>query len=473
MQLTGEIGALKVAGVLNLSGTLWRSTPGQRISTVRYEELDGRLLSLVDFDVTSERLIHEGRLRPVDLYRQKATVELADLTDATRIVGRITDLDEGPARAALRGLAQTTDWREKFVEAVLYHLKRAYEDLDRKAPVKGLIVAVNQNQARALQHTANAFMQKNRLADHFTALAISDDPQSAQILKRFKAQQTPGLLCTCDQAGEGYNCPDIIVIGYASNKLTPLYIRQVVARAQRVTDWEREKYGRPLPAAIVLPDVPALIEHMRNILQPMRHELVEQPMPPERPEIPGQPPAPRYLVTDVREIGEGLAHVTGVPDGEVGMEDVRGIEPHLRTAGLATMTAARALWAMRQWIQTRRDMNPFDALSPEEQQFAAGPSIPSVEAVQREPLAQSEQAARWQAELAGLERWWSQHGPTPVMEFAAAANRLAGIRPGQRDRATLAMIQVAYRWAQQQIVAHCDGTGQPWPIALRRLDHAE
>jgi len=40
MQFVGEIGGLQVAGVLNLSGTLWRSSRSERISSVRYEEIE-------------------------------------------------------------------------------------------------------------------------------------------------------------------------------------------------------------------------------------------------------------------------------------------------------------------------------------------------------------------------------------------------------------------------------------------------
>lgn len=58
-------------------------------------------------------------------------------------------------------------------------------------------------------------------------------------------------------AGEGYDCPDIAVVGYATNKLTTLYVRQVVARAMRIPDAER-RLGRILPAAIVVPDVASI-----------------------------------------------------------------------------------------------------------------------------------------------------------------------------------------------------------------------
>jgi len=74
-------------------------------------------------------------------------------------------------------------------------------------------------------------------------------------------------------AGEGYDCPDIAVVTYATNVQTAQYIRQVVARGQRVTKWEREKVGHPLTTAIILPDISDLVEQFKGILAPMVHDI--------------------------------------------------------------------------------------------------------------------------------------------------------------------------------------------------------
>ena len=96
-------------------------------------------------------------------------------------------------------------------------------------------------------------------------------PESSAVLEDFRKAKMPGVLCTVDMAGEGYDCPDIAVIGFASNKLTPLYIRQVIARAQRVTAREREEH--PIPATVVIPDTKELVELMVSILKPMQHQI--------------------------------------------------------------------------------------------------------------------------------------------------------------------------------------------------------
>jgi hypothetical protein len=249
---------IHVAGVLNLSGTLWRSRATERISTVRYVvEDDGRIRSDVDFEVTAAQLIKEGQLRPVDLFRMGATVELVNLSAGQRTVSPIADLDEGPAaRAAIRELPSDPAWRSSFVGAILDRLERRHRDLGN-GPAKALIVAKSQDDARAFLETTNLQMRQRGLPP-IAELAVCDDKDAHGTLKRFRDAKKVGVLCTVDMAGEGYDCPDIVVVGFASNKLTPLYVRQVVARAQRVTAYERDKIGHPIPAAVVIPDVPEL-----------------------------------------------------------------------------------------------------------------------------------------------------------------------------------------------------------------------
>src|SRR4051812_28673661 len=143
-------------------------------------------------------------------------------------------------------------------------------------------------------------------------------------------------------AGEGYDCPDIAVVGFATNKLTPLYVRQVVARAQRVTQYEREKIGRPIPAAVVIPDVPLLVEVMSSILEPMRHEIDEDAENERSMDTHIQQrldgfvpiPLPGYTLEGVADHVDGDVRVTGEPDGDVAMELVRLVEPEARRVGL-------------------------------------------------------------------------------------------------------------------------------------------
>lgn len=83
-ELAGDIAShqLNVAGVLNLSGTLWRSAPGERISTVRYRQVDdARLESMVDFEVTVGELVSPRRAtanRPLPTRRSSPARRLSE-----------------------------------------------------------------------------------------------------------------------------------------------------------------------------------------------------------------------------------------------------------------------------------------------------------------------------------------------------------------------------------------------------------
>ena len=243
-ELIGDVEKeIHVAGVLNLSGALWRSKRSERISTVRYaQDHEQKLVSDVDFEITAVELIRDGHLRPVDLFRRGATVELVNLSEAQRIVSKIADLDQNAAgRAAIRGLPSDPTWRENFVDAVLERLELRHRDLGN-GPAKALIVARSQGDARLFQETADRLMRERGLRP-IAELAVSSEMDAHQVLERFRRHQRPGVLCTVDMAGEGYDCPEIAVVGFATNKLTPLYVRQVVARAQRVTVRARENWA--------------------------------------------------------------------------------------------------------------------------------------------------------------------------------------------------------------------------------------
>jgi superfamily II DNA or RNA helicase len=302
-ELAGDVeDGLRVAGVLNLSGTPWRSARSERISTVRYRQAGAGLESVVDFEVTPRELIARGELRPVELFRLDGQVKIEDRKgEAERIESAMCDLDEeGPARAALAALGGFAEYRQALVAAVLDRLTAARNALGGH-PVKALIVANRQVDARAFRAEVVAQMRDRGLVP-YALVAVSDDDDPGRMLDEFRSAPRMGVLCTVDMAGEGYDCPDIAVIGYAANKLTVLYVRQVIARAMRVTDVERQGDG-VLPAAVVAPDVPALVEVLADHLAPYAPELEALSDEDEDNEAVvgdgGQVWVPRWLVTEV------------------------------------------------------------------------------------------------------------------------------------------------------------------------------
>lgn len=478
-ELVGDVQTkINVAGVLNLSGTLWRSKSAERISTVRYiVDEEKKLVSDVDFEVSAPELIRDGQLRPVDLYRRGATVELVNLSAAKRIVSRIADLDDRPAgRAAIRELPGDDAWRDSFVEAVLDCLEKRHRDLGN-GPAKALIVARSQDDARAFRETADRIMRQRNMRP-IAELAVSDEPDAHKTLERFRTSARPGVLCTVDMAGEGYDCPDIAVVGFATNKLTSLYVRQVVARAQRVTQYEREKIRRPIPAAVVIPDVPALVEVMSSILEPMRHEIQEEaettrdPMTHVQQRLDGFTPIalPGYTLEAVANHVDGDVRVTGEPDGDVAMDLVRLVEPEARRVGLPESDAPRMIVAVRSALTERRDSRPFDPLSKTETQMfdaLSSSEEASTSTAVVEPLPIERVAKDLRSQLGSLGRWWKQFGDVPVAIFQAEINSAGGIGPGGRDDAEVAQLRAALIHARMLIGRYCDQRGIPRPNLMR------
>jgi hypothetical protein len=461
-QLAGAVDQkLNVAGILNLSGTLWRSLPAQVISTVRYEKQgDGKLLSCVDYDIDAPRLIKEGHLRNIDLARLGASIKLQDFKGLKIIDSHTADLDEKPAgRAVLRGLAKDEQWRRTFVGAVLDRLEKQHRSLDQHH-VKALIVAATQRDAGLLCETANTMMRERGLQP-LAVTATSDLKDAQDVLEDFRTQKRPGVLCTVDMAGEGYDCPELCVVGFASNKQTPLYIRQVVARAQRRCERERE-LGIPLPAVVVAPEVPELVQLLQSILYPMHHEIApvegEQPRP------------PRESGDGVREPAFELTHVTPDADFNASIAEDDQWQLHGRTerrvaealddVGLPPIHATRTAYAVMKAVQAQREAAPFDALNSMEQAFE---EIGKAKLAKRDkPITrvqtEEEKVATYRRILKKASGWWYKRGdPTiPVEDFNTDANKFARIPLGGRSDASVNQLQSAARYAARRILVYCD-----------------
>lgn len=451
---------LHVAGVLNLSGTLWRSKRSERISTVRYEETsDGRIVSVVDFSVGPEDLIRQGQLRPVDLYRLDAKVSVQDWTKLDVVETTMADLDEEVAGAALRAIADTSTYRAAFVGSILDRLEEIHRSLGRYH-AKALIVAANQKDARTYRDEVDAQMKARKLSP-MAELAISDEPEAKKVLERFRRSNRVGVLCTVDMAGEGYDCPDIAVIGYATNKRTAMYVRQVVARAMRVTDREREM--GIVPAKIVVPDIQDLVQRFLELLKPILGEIIE---PPERPSEGSEADGfgdglwgPKYVVTGVEPDEERVS--VALSEGEVydfAGDVVADMARELEAANLQPALAPRVLVALRRFRESR----PFDE-GP--RTAAARPHDDTTHASGPRPLSIEERARKAQDELHKMEGWWKINGDprVPIPEFVGRANEAGGIRSGGRPTATPDQLDKALAYERSLIRSHCQRNGKPVP----------
>lgn len=476
--LAGNVAAhdLHVAGVLNLSGTLWRSRQDERISTVLYRTLtDNRLESLVDFDVTVEELVGRGELRPIDLYRLGAQVRLSDYQSLETVVGDLSDLDEQPARAAMRSLSSVREWRTAFVSSVLNRLEAAHRALDGYH-AKALIVAHSQDAARDLRDEVDQQMRERGLRP-LAELAVTDEPDSAAVLDSFKRQKRPGVLCTVDMAGEGYDCPEITVIGWASNKLTSLYVRQVTARAMRVTDQERE-LGYVIPAAVVIPDVPELVDQLVAYLAPYTHEVLV-PSPEELGRQRGEEPIrgdkpmlafPRYVLEEAQPDADETVTIA-LGDGsreDVDAETARVLAAQLERFNVHGIWAARIIAATRATVGDLLSARPFDRPGADLtalEQLATGVRAVADAGVTRSSSIE-EQAGMLQRQVDGWAKWWQMNGDSPASHFNRTVNGEAGIRDGKRATASVEQLARARDIARMLINAYCERTDTKPPRGM-------
>jgi len=470
-RLAGNVAAhdLNVAGVLNLSGTLWRSAQNEAISTVLYRTVDdNRLQSLVDFEVTVEELVGRGELRPIDLYRLGAQVRMADYQSLETVVGDLSDLDEQPARTALSSLSSVGQWRTAFVSSVLNRLEAAHKALDGYH-AKALIVAHRQDAARALRDEVDRQMQERGLRP-LAELAISDEQDAADVLEAFRKQKRPGVLCTVDMAGEGYDCPEIAVIGWASNKLTSLYVRQVTARAMRVTDRERE-LNYVIPAAVVIPDVQELVDQLVAYLAPYTHEVLV-PSSEELARRSGEEPIqsatptlgfPRYILEEARPDADETVTVA-LGDGsreDVDAETARRLAVQLERFNVRGIFAPRIIAASRATVGDLLAARPFERPGGDVtvlERLATGAQAVSDAGVTRSSSIE-EQAGMLQRQIDGWARWWQINGDGPASHFNNAVNGQAGIRKGGRPSASVEQLMRARDIARRQITAYCERTG--------------
>ncbi len=470
---------ITVRGVLNLSGTLWRSRGDERISTVRYIDVgDGRIRAQADYTVSAEQLIALGQLRPVDIYRLNARVEVSDTQSDTVTEADVCDLDEKPAaRAAMLALSQSEDYREAFVAAVLDRLEAAHRALG-KYHAKALIVAPGQKEAYLFRDEVDRQM-KERGWPPLAEIAVSEEgPNAIDTLRKFRTSKRVGVLCTVGMAGEGYDCSDIAVIGYASRTLTKMYIHQVIARAMRVTDYERQ--NGVIPAAVVIPDIPELVEHLVEYLKaynpdvastpgkicgcghyetshPESGPCTECPCPIFTP-LTGPPPPPGGNRFDVLVQEVSQQRVT-ISDGREALSSFAVNDLSVFVSALvarnvsgAEVLAPRILVALNDF----RMQQPFDDI----------PDVDSMMAdVKTRQRTTEERAQTLQKRIRVLEGWWKHNAESecPVPVFAWKVNQAASIPKGGRESATVDQLAVALDFARETVAEFCRRTGKKMP----------
>lgn len=257
-RMVGDIAAgdIQTSAVLNMTGTLFRSDPRRRISTVHYHRriIDGtpKLQAATDWSVPTRDLIGT-ELRAPDLYRYSGHAEYLDVANRNSAPHKqIADLDERERVGILPQVFSSPEWIDGFAAEAVRMLNEQNEALDHAEHLKLLFVAPTVTAAR---HAVRALNKAT--GTDFARLVVYDQLDALTTLRRAHDEPRSCGIVTVRMVTEGFDCPQIATIAYATNIIAPLFVAQMMARAMRLTPAERHT-GTHLPAQILIPDHPAI-----------------------------------------------------------------------------------------------------------------------------------------------------------------------------------------------------------------------
>lgn len=242
--------------VLNLSGTLFRSKPSEQISTIKYDMVGDQVETLADYAITAGRLIAERQLRHIKVLaydaQKEVSVEPVNLAESAHegaAAEHSVDID-GDTRLKSRVLSELIR-NDRFINGVLgetvTRLGHASMALDN-APVKGLIIADGVEHANQIYE-----LLSQQIGTRYAFLAHGQVANAEAEIQRFRMSTGQAIMVAVQKVTEGFDVPDICVLTYLRTWKAPLFINQMVGRAMRITDRERE-VGVYLPATVLVPN---------------------------------------------------------------------------------------------------------------------------------------------------------------------------------------------------------------------------
>ncbi|MGV8847792.1 DEAD/DEAH box helicase [Tessaracoccus sp.] len=242
---------------LSLTGTPFRSDDNP-IPFVEYEEIGpGVKISRPDYTYGYAEALADHVVRPVLFmnyggpmrWRTKAGDEL-DVDLGTAMTKDLT------AHAWRTALAPTGEW----ISAVLQAADTRLTEVRRHVPdAGGLVIASNQNQARAYARILASFSGED------PCVVLSDNTRASARIDDF-AGSTARWMVAVRMVSEGVDVPRLAVGVYATATSTPLFFSQAVGRFVR-------SRRRGEVATVFLPTVPILLAHAGSLERQRDHVL--------------------------------------------------------------------------------------------------------------------------------------------------------------------------------------------------------
>ena len=269
--------------MLNLTGTLFRSRPDERISTVRYRQLpNGQIETVADVSHPASDGVRDGELRPIVVlaYDADMTVQGLDLSKYDGESFRSLDLDDDESigaerRGVLEALFANTDYVDAMLEETVRRLSGSADYLNG-FPAKGMIFA------QSVRHAEDTYARLVNLIGQSRAYishgARTDGPAQ---MEAFRTSREQSILVVVQKGIEGFDAPEVTVITYLKTWTAGVTINQLAARAMRVTQHERDLdggRGRIAQATILVPNDPAIVDAFGRVLAgPMDLAAVQEP----------------------------------------------------------------------------------------------------------------------------------------------------------------------------------------------------
>jgi superfamily II DNA or RNA helicase len=465
---------VNAVAVLNMTGTLFRSSGTQRISTVRYRRIgDDTHEAIADHSVHTAELVGT-ELRAPDLYIYGGTATLVDLEEEQVIEGEIADLSQRQRSAVAREMFRSAQWLEGYAAEGLRLLTSQLVAVRREIPLKALHVADDQSAAAAAVKIYNRLGREQGLTYNIAEPIYTDSPGSAKRLDIVRDDPRPRVIVTCQMVTEGFDCPELCVLVHATRKAALLFVAQVMARVMRLTRHERAS-GMMLPAQVLIPDSPVLREVYASAIaaaaQVVREEDTERchsghlrtRCPCLFPESDclcsvAEPPQQlrKYDVLSVSDPRLDGATVLGHEDGHVPLLELNQAIEQCRQLVIPEPFAPKVAVLVRRatgGIGLRADTGPAAAAAQQPEPRPASPR--ALSDTYRDRLKKA----------AGYMQQHIRHDGTfsTVTEFQGRANAAGDIPKGGRDLATIRQLATASAWACAWVRRHCEAHGEAAP----------
>ncbi len=265
---------------LSLTGTPFRTKPGERIPFVEYET-DGELLrSIADYTYGYRNALADRVVRPV-VFAAYTGVSRWRNSAGEVIAASLTDSGTRSVEAAAwkTALDPAGGWVPHVIAAMddrITHLRRS-----GIPDAAGIVLASDQDDARAYASIVR------QITGTAPALILSDDPAASRRIEKFRTSDQRIAVCV-RMISEGVDIPRAACLAWMTSYRTPLFFAQAVGRVVRARD-PRESATVFLPAVRPLLALAAELENDRNYVvappPPVQDDLdaLDMPLEPAEP----------------------------------------------------------------------------------------------------------------------------------------------------------------------------------------------